>query len=118
YASSAATLEKNTADIPFAMFYHTGTSGTKAHLIQRIHAGDEAENVFPAEFDMEGDCKFAEVIKQSKSAVITIPNPEAFPQGQAGQPVTQAVVLPITMGGKKAAGLLVCGINPTRRLDA
>lgn len=117
YASSAGTLTKNAEDIPFAMFYYADGNSTKARLIQRVHTGTKAENVFPAEFDMEGNCKFAEVVKEGKPCVIPIPNPEAFPKGQAGQPVTQAIALPLTMGAQKAAGLLLCGINPTRRLD-
>jgi K+-sensing histidine kinase KdpD len=51
--------------------------------------------------------------------VVPIAQIEGFPLGAAEQPLSQAIVLPVTRRGEGLPlGALVAGVNPTRRLDA
>src|SRR5690606_254568 len=122
-ASAAHTLAKNKEDIPFAMLYILDKQGDRTEIIKHIGTDDLVEKIFP-HFIKHNDntnqhaALLSEIINTGKGKVIQLENPELFPRGQANQPVRQAVAVPFSMTGNKAAGIMICGVNPTRRLDA
>ncbi|MBY8961653.1 response regulator [Flavobacterium sp. D11R37] len=117
-ATAAATLSKNPEDIPFAMFYLQNNSGIE--VIQRVGLEKCTETVFPKSilYNQNGDSKkFIDIMQAGQMEIIEITEPDLFPKGLAGQNIKQAIVLPLTLSGNVPAGLLICGLNPTRRLD-
>ncbi|ALM48180.1 hypothetical protein AMR72_04275 [Flavobacterium psychrophilum] len=118
FASAVATLEKNKEDVPFALFYLLDGSGKKAALVQ--HAGIELEtiSIFPAQFKISDSNSLSEVLKNGKPQIVSLKENPNLITGQAGKPVNNAIALLLTTTVGKPAGVLVCGINPTRRLDS
>lgn len=122
-ASAARTLGENKEDIPFAILYILDKKGNKAEIIKYVGANESIEKIFPHTVELNDNKSphatlLAEIINTGKGKVIQLKNPELFPRGQANQPVRQAVAVPFSMTGNKAAGIMVCGVNPTRKLDA
>ena len=121
YASSAAILKKNPEDIPFAVFYNVEKTGHTAEMVQRIRLKRNTRDFFPDSFEVADETgmhkALAEVISTGKPKVIRIPEAGIFQKGQAGQPVQLIIALPLTTTAKKTGGMLICGINPTRKLD-
>lgn len=119
-ATAAQTIEKNEQDIPFAMIYLCDEGGRAMKLEQRIRIDGDATAIFPEFFDVtENPAEAKElvaIIQSGKATRVRLPESEAFSTGMANQPVSEAVVLPLT-GNNKTSGLLIAGINPTRRLD-
>lgn len=118
---SAATLETNTADLPFTLLYLLDSDGSHAQLA--CSTGYAAQKTLgPAEAtlakpDPDDIWPLAQVI-QSKQAVLVTNLPERLhlPEGQ--HMPASAIVLPVTQAGQdQVSGLLVAGINPMRQLD-
>jgi signal transduction histidine kinase len=120
-ALSAACLDANPRDLPFAMIYVvdrerrqlvlTGTSG--------IAVGQTAApSVVP--LDDPADWPFAEVLRTNQ--VHLAPEVAAafahLPTGAWNRPISQAVALPISASGPRGrSGVLVVGLNPYRPWD-
>lgn len=122
-ASAAATLAKNTDDIPFFLIYLI-EGGKQAVLREsgRIAIGSplaartaslEGENGTTNEWSIR------EVVRAREPKNVSLRD-ISFPfLGLAGQPLTEAQVLPLISRGDDApVGVLVAGVNPTRKLDA
>jgi PAS domain S-box-containing protein len=121
-ATVAETLEKNPADIPFAVIYLLDKNGSKAEIVQRVGLTDDTEFILPMTVDLEDAESVAanpvmkEIVTKVKSVVTPVKSPDIFPKGLAGQPVTQTIGIPLTLSGKPL-GVIIFGINPTRKLD-
>lgn len=113
FTSAAATIAKNTADIPFAVFYML--NGKKAKIVKQT-CTFENNVLLPDEFALSDDSTLAETIRSGIPQIINLKG-NTLHEGQAGQPVTKAIALLLTSTVNKPAGVLVCGINPTRYLD-
>lgn len=121
--SAVQTLGKNKDDIPFALLYVLNSQGNKAEIIKYVGADERIEEFFPHVVELNSPKNPAaetltDIIKTGKAKVIDITRPLLFPKGPANQLLTQAFAVPFSMTGNKASGIMVCGVNPTRKLDA
>lgn len=123
-ASVALTLTQNPDDIPFALLYLTQTDGQTALLEQaiRLPPGDPA--ISPQRLALTGTLPDASIWPISdfssleRAQVIHIDPANTLPTGLANQPVTQAILLPLTAPGQeRPIGLLIAGVSPVRQLD-
>lgn len=113
FASAAATISKNIADVPFAVFYMLNDK--KAEIVKHT-ATFENNILLPDEFALNDESTLAETIRSGIPQIINLKGSK-LNEGQAGQPVIKAIALLLTSTVNKPAGVLVCGINPTRYLD-
>lgn len=116
FSSAAATIEKNKEDIPFALFYLLDDSGKKAPIVRCAGIDIQTNPLLPDQIKISDDSILSEVIKTGKPQIIGLKHNESL-IGQAGQTVINAIAIVLTTTVNKPAGVLVCGINPTRRLD-
>ncbi len=122
-SSAAETMAKNDKDIPFAVFYMMNDNGDAAEILQSTGVADGVEDIFPNYINL-ADSESAklhpiltEVLTTGTQSVNTLIENSALPTGPAGQRVTHAISLPLTLSANNIVGMLICGINPTRRLD-
>jgi PAS domain S-box-containing protein len=119
------TMSKNLDDIPFALLYLVSSSGSEASLVQtmRLPTGsDFAPQTIRLDAGTANADKtiwpVTEVIKTGRVQVVSLADKTLPFSGAAGQPLREAIVLPVTArGGEQPFGALVAGINPTRPLD-
>jgi PAS domain S-box-containing protein len=123
--SAASILAKNPDDIPFALLYLIESEGRSARLEQGVGLTAPPKNICPEEIELPGANResspwpIAKVLETAREEVVSLKGWEGFPLGAAAQPLTEAVVLPvISRGQDRPLGILICGVNPTRRLDA
>ena len=123
-ASSLATIATNSDDIPFSMLYLLDDERGNAKLEGTTTASGSLGEVAPKEILLDAESAhdqawlMHEVIKSSQPKIIQIGNLKGLPLGAAGQPVTEAMVLPVTCSGQLLpVGILIAGVNPTRGLD-
>ncbi len=122
--SAIATVAKNPDDIPFAILYLTETEGQQARLQQACGIEEGLRDLTPPSIAMAGAhgqsalWHLADVAQTSRSQVVPIAHVEGFPFGPAQQRLSYAIMLPLTSrGGDGTFGVLITGVNPTRRLD-
>lgn len=121
-ASAAATLEKNTDDIPFFLIYML--DGKQAVLRQSGRIPQDFARARPV-IDLENtagpdnDWSIREVVRTREPKEFSVRDiPFPF-HGLADQPLSTAIALPVISRGDNApVGVLVAGVNPTRKLDA
>lgn len=118
FSSAAATIAKNTEDIPFALFYLLDRHGYKAVLAEKTGIDIDRTQQFLSAFELKDEKELAQVIKTGKPQIVTLIVSDTSPNGQAGQPVKHAIALQLTTTVGRPAGLLICGINPTRKPDS
>jgi signal transduction histidine kinase len=123
-ASAAATLAKNTDDIPFFLVYLLDETGAKAVLREsnRIQRGSirAPETVNLTGEKLAGEVwPIPEAVRALELKEVSVRGLEFSFRGPANQPLTDAIVLPlISRGYDCPIGVLVAGVNPTRQLDA
>jgi len=121
-ATLARTLAKNPDDVPFALLYLLDAEGRSARLEQSVGAF-ESNDLKPESVDLEDASAapfwpIAEVLGSAQRRVVQLDNFDGLPPGVADQPVSEAVVLPVTSRGEdRPLGVLVAGVNPCRKLD-
>jgi PAS domain S-box-containing protein len=120
-ASAFATLAKNPADVPFALFYMLEPEAGCARLEQMV--GNVDAVLRPASINLSsniatGVWPIAEIARTGKMQVVPVSGIEGLPLGLANQRISQAVALPVTRGEDRPLGVLIGGVNPARRLDA
>lgn len=122
-ATVADTLRKNPADIPFAVIYLLDKNGNKAEIVQRVGLEKDTEFIFPQTVDLDNPESAAanpvmtEIVTKAKSVVTPVLSQDVFPKGLAGQPVKDIIGIPLSLSGNKPLGVIIFGINPTRKLD-
>jgi PAS domain S-box-containing protein len=123
-ATAMETVGKNTADIPFALFYLRGPGDAGATLLETPSLRRFGESLAPRAISLSSDAApgiwpVAEVLATGKSRRVDVRGLESLPHGPADQPVAEALVLPvIARNAESPLGALIAGINPTRALDA
>ena len=101
-ATAMHTIAENPADIPFALLFKR--AGDSVRLQQTAHVAEAA-------------CDLAlwpvhAVLASGQAVVVPTATLPGLPLGLAGQPVREALALPVT------DGVLILGTSPARRLDA
>ncbi len=124
-ASAASILAKNPDDIPFVLLYLEENEGRSLRLEQNIGLVDGQKELCPERVELFAATSepslwsFAKVWETAGEQVVSLKGHAGFPLGPAAQPLTQAIVLPvISRGQDRPFGILICGVNPTRPLDA
>ena len=122
--SAARTLSRNLDDVPFALLFLLSADGREIVLQGRSGVPEiDWHSAFPflaegASGVAEGLDGFLGDIRGGQSRVISIAHIDLLPLGPAQQKVMQAVVLPMkSRAEKQALGILIAGVNPTRKLD-
>ena len=123
-ASAARTLASNPDDIPFALLFLLSPDGRAVSLQGRTGVPDANwQRAFPfldpdRHGEAEGADGFLEEIRSGHSRVIPVAHIDSLPLGPAQQKVEHALALPIkSRSEKQALGILIAGVNPTRKLD-
>jgi PAS domain S-box-containing protein len=120
----AQELRNNPSDVPFALLYVINEDGTKAVLKETIGFENGDPLLSPGMVDLtDGDSQgivwpLAEVFFKRTGRHVSVARFDAFPRGPADQKVSDAIILPVTSrGDDKPLGVLIAGMNPTRRFD-
>src|SRR5690606_28953912 len=121
--SSFETLKKNEDDIPFAALYLADEK--QFVLMEECVIGDSPLNIFPDRIllnseitDTPAAWPIAEVMKTKASRRVTLAKDNTMRTARMGQPVSEAIVLPVISSGQTAPiGVLIAGVNPCRKLD-
>ena len=120
----AQTISQNPDDIPFALLYLLSADRSIATLKGSSQIASGLVGVSPWEIPLgPGSHPYQpwpirEVLNTSQSQVVSIRDIDALPLGPAGQPISRALVLPVTsLRQDRPVGILIAGINPTRKLD-
>jgi PAS domain S-box-containing protein len=124
-ASAAGILRKNPDDVPFLLLYLISWEERCAYLEQAVGIPRGERLISPESAELTNypeEKRFwplSEVAITSKSQVVSLRGVEGLPLGAAGQDISDAIVLPlVSRGQERPIGIMVAGINPTRRLDS
>ena len=113
-ATAIGTLADNPADLPFVLLYLADGDGKALRLGGTAGLPDDMRpdadtGPFPA----------ARACRDGDALLVDLDGIGGLPAGLAGQPLRQALVLPLaTAGHERPLGALVLGVSPARRLDA
>jgi len=120
-SSAIAIMSSNSDDIPFAALYLADAKGEIAQLAQTTiadGAGSLLRTVSLQGNSHDEPWSFAEVFSSLQAKVVSLRTVEGLPLGAARQPVSEAIVLPVTTSGETSPiGILVLGVSPARHLD-
>src|SRR5262245_1455933 len=122
-AIAAATLERNTWDVPFALFYLLDRDGRRARLAASIGFETKQEPSAPAEIDLAADAAdskwpLARILSGQKPEVLGLDRASALPRGRWAEPPRIATALPLSSPDQtQPYGVLICGVSPHRALD-
>jgi signal transduction histidine kinase/ActR/RegA family two-component response regulator len=120
--TAAETLVRNGADVPFALFYEIDAQHDQARLLSSAGLGDRRE-VTPPAVSFAGDARTWPLGRAAsgRTAVLVDDLARRFGDVHAGpfpEPITSAIVLPLTRAGEhRPKVLVVAGINPRHALD-
>lgn len=121
YTSAAATIAKNTDDLPFALLYIV--DGDQCIVQQAVGVPDDDGILAVRRFDLDGErnemaTAVANVISGGGTQRLSLRTLDTLTVDPAGRPVVDAVVLPIAgRGASRRLGALVAGISPTLKFD-
>lgn len=131
--AAMATLSQNPDDVPFALLYLVDEEAGRARLLQVCGIPGGVALLSPQAVDLTGEARerdeekdtpqclwpLAEVLKTNQSKVVSLKNVDGLPLGLAQQPLSEAIALPVTTRGgeEQTTGVLIAGVNSTRRLD-
>jgi GAF domain-containing protein len=120
----AGELKNNPSDVPFALLYVANPEGTHAVLKQTVGFENGDELLAPRIVDLRNESvtgvpwPLAEVFSSRTAKRVSVARLDAFPTGPADQKISEAIILPvISRGDDKPLGVLISGMNPTRRCD-
>ena len=124
-ATAIGTLADNPADLPFALLYaaDADAAGADAGAPLRLRGMAGLPAGWPPAQDGDGaDAGPFPVTRACRAGapeLVDLDGVEGLPAGLSGQPLRQALVLPLaTPGQARPLGALVLGVSPVRRLDA
>lgn len=117
----AAALQKNNADVPFALLYLSASDGKAARLAAQVGLDSTAGQATVAPVHLALDGSSAWGLDGKQAALIVNDLGTLFPPITAGpytEPIRQAIVLRLTRrGAARPYGFLIAGINPRQALD-
>jgi PAS domain S-box-containing protein len=123
-ASAAATLSKNPDDVPFALLYLVEPGGAHARLEQCVGVKPGGP-LSPAVVEIAAEASprvmwpAAAVLESGVPRRAPLEEYAGLARGAADQPVSEAILLPVSAGGQESpAGVFIAGVNPTRKLEA
>lgn len=123
-AAAARTLAKNLDDVPFALLYVFSADSQGMRLEAQSGLNEDAGEIASPFVSLNGQesreetREIAEVARSAQPKVISVAHIGSLPLGPAEQKLTQAILLPVKSRAEdRALGVLVAGINPTRKLD-
>lgn len=121
---AAETLERNPADVPFALFYLTDIGGKSARLASFIGLGESAATSLQTVDLTEGEAGKGWPLRAAaeKGSGVLVTDVIARIGEHRGNPYPEAVhtakVLPLLRSGQvQPYGFMVVGINPRRAID-
>ncbi len=121
---SIEIISQNPDDIPFALLYLLDADRKAARLQGASRVAEEIEGVSPRLIDVTHATGLVpwpilELAHGALGRVITVDEIAHLPRGAANQPVHEAMALPVASAGSdQPVGILIAGVNPTRKLDA
>jgi len=121
-ASAVATLANNLDDIPFCILYLAERDDGHETLRKCGEYPVSLNGLAPRLFHLSDKPQhdpwaLREVAHNKQSKVVPTLDFAGLPLGAARQPVTQAMVVPLTSGGDdRTLGVLILGVSPSRRL--
>src|SRR5579862_1338071 len=121
---SIEIISQNPDDIPFALLYLLDADRKAARLQGASRVAEEIEGVSPRLIDVTHATGLVpwpilELATGALGRVITVNEIAHLPRGAVNQPVHQAMALPVASAGSdQPVGILIAGVNPTRKLDA
>jgi signal transduction histidine kinase len=120
-ATAIGTLTDNPADLPFVLLY-LADGDDRGTLRLRGTAGLRDASPVPESADA-GPFPVARACRDGVALLVDLDGIDRtqvdLPAGLSGQPLRQALVLPLaTPGHDRPLGALVLGVSPVRRLDA
>ena len=123
-ASVIDTLANNLDDVPFAILYLTDGDNQRLRLEQLTGIDPQFADLAPPLVDSAAGVQqvsvwpLADVVRTGQSQVVPVAQVEGLPTGLADLRLSQAIVLPILARAEEPTlGVLIAGVNPTRRLD-
>lgn len=121
-AAVGATLARNPDDIPFALLYLLDADGVHAELKEMVglNARVLTSQSVPIYATQKGESwPLADVFLTGQPHRVPVAVFDSLPRGPAGQPVSEAVILPaVSRADHRPLGVLIAGLNPTRKSDA
>jgi len=123
-ALSIETIAQNPDDIPFCLLYLLDQDRSVATLKAARGVGKGIDTVSPREIRLQENVAelrwpIREVVWSCQSRLVEVEDLDALPWGPAGQRVVEAMVLPmISPGEGQPIGVLIAGVNPTRKMDS
>jgi PAS domain S-box-containing protein len=120
-ASSVEALSQNPDDVPFCLLYLVDSGENVAILKGTAGVAEGIDPVSPSSIPLASSrmqpWPIREVMEMSQSRLVSAKGVDSLPFGPANQPVTEALVLPVTLPGQvRPAGVLIAAVNPTRKL--
>jgi PAS domain S-box-containing protein len=122
--SCVETISQNPDDIPVSLLYLVDSQGDFATLQGASNLPKGLDRVSPSTIPLRGTGSRAqlwpirETIETSQSRLVSLKGVNSLPLGLANEPLSEALVLPVTLPGQlRPAGVLIAGVNPTRKLD-
>jgi PAS domain S-box-containing protein len=122
-ASCLATLAEDPDDVPFALLYMLDADEKCARLAGASRVSKD-DRTAPREISLAENASDAQlwpvrtVVATSHAQLVSVENLASLPLGPAQQPVNEAIVLPLAVRGQQGPiGVLIAGVNPTRKLD-
>jgi signal transduction histidine kinase/DNA-binding response OmpR family regulator len=119
-AALAAVLAEAANDVPFGMLYAVDETGARAECIMRFGLDAHAALAPPALVPDEPDAFWplqAAITSKEPQTVSGLARHSRVPAGTWGEPVDQAIVLPIAIPGHTGPLLLIAAVSPHRALD-
>lgn len=117
-------IGQNPDDVPFSLLYLLEKDEDMASLAGASHESTALERVSPSVISLrESDLALHlwpihEVIESGQARFVSLPEVD-FARSQSGHAVTEAIVLPVASPGQsQPVGVLIAGVNPTRKVDA
>ena len=99
--------------------------GKQAFLEQTTGISLDLETLSPHQIDLEKNSRESEfwrmngMLSYGLPEIVSLEELNSVPLGLAGQPLKQAIILPVTSGRQnRPIAILIAGVNPTRRLDS
>jgi PAS domain S-box-containing protein len=123
-ASAIETISQNPDDIPFSLLYLLSPDRNSATLESAGVIAKGVAGVSPREISVSGSGEsglwpIREIIETSQPSLVSVAAVSSLPLGPGRRPVGEAFVLPVsTPGQSQPIGVLIVGVNPTRKLDA
>jgi hypothetical protein len=118
-------IEQESRRYSVCLFDLYGPDRRGMHLQFQNGLPEPTANMIPVSVDVggatvqSGRWPMSEVANTGCSRVFSIAGISPLPSGPAQQPVVEAIALPVKSPGEdRPIGVLITGVNPTRKLDA